>query len=445
MSFSQEHIGEQEDVSKETQAEQATDQTPEEDSFEMPEGAVDQSEIVDKDFWKGITLPQIAPKPKKKGSVLFSVVFSLVFIAAGFGIACVTARGQGVLANLVTGGKHMTFSLPVSKRPDSTNSVQKDEEGRYTAEGIAEVCGGSVVSIDIYTSKSAYIPAGQGSGIILSADGYIVSNAHVVNKAENGIKVALNDGSEYAAQVIGVDTNTDIAVIKIPAKDLTPAEFCDSDDVKLGEEVVAIGNPAGYRNSITKGIVSGLDRRVLSEDSMSTINCIQVDAAVNPGNSGGALFNMWGQVIGITSSKLASVDYEGIGFAIATNDAKAVIEQLMESGETQGRAKMGITFVPVSKQSAQMNGVKEGMCVVEINEDCDIHNTELASGDIITEVNGKAVSEYEDVPEYIRKLEPGTEISCHIYRPKTETEAAKEFDIKFKLEEDKGSLVEKKE
>ncbi len=411
------------------------------DSFTMPEGSVSAGEIVDKDFWRGITLPEVTAKPKKKKNVLFSLTMSLVFIAVGFGIACVTARGQGTLANLVTGGKHMTFSLPVSKRPETGEEALKDSQGRYTAEGIAEVCGRSVVSIDIYGDSSDFIPAGQGSGIIMSVDGYIVSNAHVIDKATKAIKVVLNDGREYAAEVIGSDANTDIAVIKIPATDLEPAEFCDSDDVKLGEEVVAIGNPAGYRNSITKGIVSGLDRRILSENSMSMISCIQVDAAVNPGNSGGALFNMWGQVIGITSSKLASVDYEGIGFAIATNDAKEIIEQLMEHGSTEGRAKIGITFYPISEETAAINGVTAGICVVEIDPECDVANTELLPDDIITAIDGKSVSEYDDIPSYVHSKSPGDELSCHVYRAATDTEKEKEFDITFKLMSDNGSLV----
>ena len=307
--------------------------------FTMPEGSVDEDEIVDKDFWKGLTLPEVDKRPKKgRGRrIAANMLMSVVFLAVGFGIACVSARGRGVISNLVTGGKHMTFTMPVKDRPEADDEL-KDEKGRYTAQGIAEICGPSVVSLDIFSEKSELIPMGKGSGIIISEDGYIVSNAHVVDKGTQGIKVVLSDGREYAAEVIGSDPKTDIAVIKIPAPKLTPAEFGNSDQVKLGEDVVCVGSPAGYRHSLTKGIVSGTNRIVSPQSPGIQVKCIQVDAAVNPGDSGGAMFNMWGQVIGITSSKLADVDYEGIGFAIATNDAKQIVDEsekvrvLLESG-----------------------------------------------------------------------------------------------------------------
>ena len=423
---------------------QETAEDRQDSGFTMPEGAYLAGDRLDRDFWKGITLPDVSGRREKKkgraGRIIFSVVSAIVFLGAGFGIACVTARGRGVISNFVTGNKHMTFDLPLSERPSQMASDLKDEYGRYTAEGIAEVCGQSVVSLDIYGTNSIS-PNGQGSGIIISSDGYIVSNAHVVDKGTVAIKVVLNDGSEYAAEVIGSDPKTDIAVIKIPAQGLAAAEFGDSDQVKLGEEVVAIGTPAGYRNSVTKGIVSGLDRRVKPENSDMYIRCIQVDAPINPGSSGGALFNMWGQVIGVTSSKLASVDYEGIGFAISTQEAKPVIEALMEHGKVLDRSRMGITFFMISEVTAEAYGVKPGVCIDSIDPDCDIANTELQRGDIITEMNGIDVMTLDDVPSYVKSFKPGTEMTCHVYRPATEEEEASEFDISFKLEEDRGTIV----
>lgn len=415
------------------------------DTYTMPEGSVEDNEIVDRDFWKGITLPDMdtAIKKHRKSvrSIIFTVFSSLMFIGIGFGIACVSARGKGMISNLVTGGKHMTFSMPISSRPDD-NALETDSQGRYTAEGIAEKCAPSVVSLDIYGDASDFVPVGQGSGIIISQDGYIVSNAHVVDKGTKAIKVILSDGSEYAAEKIGSDPKTDIAVIKIPAYDLEAAEFCDSDDIRLGEEVVAIGSPAGYRHSVTKGIVSGLNRRIMPENSGMPINCIQIDAPVNPGNSGGALFNMWGQVIGITSSKLASVDYEGIGFAITTNDAKSVIEQLMETGSVTGRAKVGITFYRISELTAELAGVKPGISVNSIDPDSDAANSELKEGDIIMSIDGKNVLEMEDVPSYIRSKQPGDTVKCHVFRPDKDGGEGTEFDVSFKLMSDSGSIVD---
>ena len=413
--------------------------------FTMPEGSVEAEEIVDRDFWKGITLPEVEDRPKRKGSarrIVLNLVLSLVFIGVGFGIACVSARGRGVVSNLVTGGKHVTFNLKVSDRPVAADEL-KDEMGRYTAQGIAEVCGPSVVSLDIFDEQSELLPSGKGSGIIVSSDGYIVSNAHVVDRATGGIKVVLNDGREYAATLIGSDAMTDIAIIKIPTTDLIPAEFGDSDQVKLGEDVVCIGTPAGYRHSITKGIVSGVDRKVTAQNSLNTVNCIQVDAAVNPGNSGGAMFNMWGQVIGITSSKLASVDYEGIGFAITTNEAKSVIEDLMEFGVVQGKARMGITFIEISEATAELTGSTPGLSVQSISPDCDVSNTELQPGDLITAIAGRDVMQIDDVPAFVSGMKPGDDVTCHVIR-KTD-DGQKEFDITFKLMNDRGLLVEDNE
>lgn len=410
--------------------------------FEMPEGSVEEDEIVDRDFWKGITLPEVYDRPREKGTgkkVVINLLVALVFTGVGFGIACVGARGRGVVSNLITGGKHMTFNMKVEDRPE-TDDEMKDEKGRYTTQGIAEVCGPSVVSLDIFSEKSELLPTGKGSGVIISSDGYIVSNAHVIDKATNGIKVVLNDGREYSAAVVGSDPQTDIAVIKIPAVDLTPAVFGNSDQVKPGEDVVCIGTPAGYRHSITKGVVSGTDRKVLPENSHTPVTCLQVDAAINPGNSGGAMFNMWGQVIGITSSKLSSVDYEGIGFAITTNEAKSIIEDLMAFGSVQGKARMGIVFVPISEATAELTGTRAGLNVQSIDQSCDVAKTDLRPGDLITSINGKNVSEIDDVPEYVHSMEPGDEVTLHVYRKTDTTE--KEFDVTFKLMSDSGSLAE---
>ena len=411
-------------------------------TFKMPEGSVSTEEIVDRDFWRGITLPEIDERPKKKGTakrVVLNLVLALVFVGTGFGIACVSARGRGIISNLVTGGKHMTFNMKVADRPETGDEL-RDEYGRYTAQGIAEVCGPSVVSLDIFTDRSDLIAAGKGSGIIVSTDGYIVSNAHVIDKASNGIKAVLNDGREYAAEVVGSDPKTDIAVIKIPAVDLQPAEFGDSDQVKLGEDVVCIGTPAGYRHSITKGVVSGIDRKVLPENSTSAVSCLQVDAAINPGNSGGAMFNMWGQVIGITSSKLSSIDYEGIGFAIATNEAKDVIEDLMEFGDVQGKARMGVTFIPISEVTAELTNSRAGLNVQAIDPSCDVANTDLRPGDLITAINGEDVNKMDDVPAYVKQMKPGDEVTCHIVRVTDDGE--KEFDITFKLMNDRATLAD---
>ena len=154
------------------------------------------------------------------------------------------------------------------------------------------------------------------------------------------------------------------------------------------------------------------------------------------------MFNMWGQVIGITSSKLASIDYEGIGFAIATNEAKGVIEELMEYGDVQAKARMGITFIPISDVTAELTNSRAGLNVQAIDPECDVANTDLQPGDLITEINGIDVNSLDDVPSYIRSKQPGDEVTCHVVRITEDDE--KEFDITFKLMSDKASLAEDK-
>lgn len=365
--------------------------------------------------------------------------FMVLFVGIGIAISITSIRGSGWVRNLVTGDEKISFTLPVADKPKLDDEFYQ-ADGRYTAEGIAKGFSPAVVSIEVYKNSGGYVAAGQGSGVIMSADGYIVTNAHVVNAAESGIKVVLSDNSEYEAKVVGQDSATDIAVIKIQAQGLQAAEFGDSTQVNAGEEVVAIGSPAGYYGTVTKGIVSGVNRRIRLENSSIIMNCIQIDAAINPGNSGGALFNMWGQVIGITSSKLASSDYEGIGFAVSIDEAKPVIEELMEKGYVAGRVKIGVTYYAVSDTTAEIYGIKPGICIVSINPDCDVANTDLAEGDIITEIDGKSTAGEVDIASLFSGKQAGDDVTCKVYR-KTDSGDEREFEIRFKLMADNGGLV----
>ena len=173
------------------------------------------------------------------------------------------------------------------------------------------------------------------------------------------------------------------------------------------------------------------------------MECLQLDAAINPGSSGGAIFNMFGQVIAISSSKLASKNYDGIGFAITTNAAKPVIESLMENGFVKGRTRIGITFYGISEQAAKTAKVeiRPGLYVVSIDESCDIAKTRLAVDDVITSVNGKAVMSLEELKDVIEGYEPGDELTAHVYRPAIAGKG-EEFDISFRLMEDYGGLIE---
>lgn len=367
--------------------------------YKLPEGAV-AAHKVDEDFWSAVDSARKRSRRRERmRHAAARLCFMVLFVGIGIAISITSIRGSGWVRNLVTGDEKISFTLPVADKPKLDDEFYQ-ADGRYTAEGIAKGFSPAVVSIEVYKNSGGYVAAGQGSGVIMSADGYIVTNAHVVNAAE----------------------------------------FGDSTQVNAGEEVVAIGSPAGYYGTVTKGIVSGVNRRIRLENSSIIMNCIQIDAAINPGNSGGALFNMWGQVIGITSSKLASSDYEGIGFAVSIDEAKPVIEELMEKGYVAGRVKIGVTYYAVSDTTAEIYGIKPGICIVSINPDCDVANTDLAEGDIITEIDGKSTAGEVDIASLFSGKQAGDEVVCKVYR-KTDSGDEKEFEIKFKLMADNGGLV----
>ena len=388
-------------------------------------------------FWQEVT--DVRPRRRRPSAavVILAVLMLIVMV-----FAFITAiNGRGWLIKLINGGKNFEFTLPAADKPQLESSKYQ-ADGRYTIEGLTEAVSQSVVALEIYSSKPALLPSSQGSGIIMTEDGYIVTNAHVVEDAAK-IKVVLYNREEFSASVVGSDEATDIAVIKIGAGGLQPAEYGNSDQVALGEDVVAIGSPAGFYGSVTKGIISGLDRLIKVESFSMPMHCIQVDAAINPGNSGGALFDMGGQVIGITSSKLSSTKYDGIGFAISINDARPVIERLLALGYIADRPLIGISFYPISEETAVMAQSKAGLLIAEIKEDCDIANTELAEGDIITSINGKPVSSTDDVKALLDTMVPGETVTSHVYRP-NEDGTGTEFDITYKLARDEGSFVPKK-
>ena len=415
-------------------ADDAKINTEKENTFSMPSGA-------SKETAGGSLLLAKRRKRSSRIKVITStVIVTTVMLLCG-AMLTVHLKGRGWAANLILGGKNIEFTLPVAQYPD-VDIADKDEYGRYTTEGLVKAVADTVVEIQIFKSGS-FMPSSQGSGIIISENGYIVTNAHVVSEATLGIRVVLADGGVYDAVVIGSDDRTDIAVVKINAADLNFATFADSDGVSLGEDVCAIGAPGGFANSITKGIVSGKGRMIAAQNGDIKMECLQLDAAINPGSSGGAIFNMFGQVIAISSSKLASKNYDGIGFAITTNAAKPVIESLMENGFVKGRTRIGITFYGISEQAAKTAKVeiRPGLYVVSIDESCDIAKTRLAVDDVITSVNGKAVMSLEELKDVIEGYEPGDELTAHVYRPAIAGKG-EEFDISFRLMEDYGGLIE---
>ena len=241
-----------------------------------------------------------------------------------------------------------------------------------------------------------------GTGVVITENGYVVTNAHVIYDTEygaglaNSISVLLSDDKSYDAEVVGYDTDCDLAVLKIDADNLAAAEFGNSDDLKLGESVIAIGNPLGFElmDTVTGGMVSGLNRSITINDKAMTL--IQTDAAINSGNSGGPLINKYGQVIGINSSKMSSsysgeASIEGIGFAIPSNEVSAIVDDLMKYGYVTGKPQLGISCQDVTETISNMYNLPVGIYVTNVAEDGAAEKAGLQSGDVITAVDGEEV------------------------------------------------------
>jgi len=374
----------------------------------------------------------------------------LAFIA--FSVFCIirdiqlgTTSGGGYIA-----GNVVEVNLTQHDKP-ATDDTLTDGSGKYTYAGIAEKVMPSIVEIYTYSDGSI---AGTGSGIILSEDGFIATNAHVVSKAESYSIRLFNGASKderIEATLIGQDSKTDLAILKISAEGLVPATLGDSDQVQLGESVCALGNPAGLSGSITTGIISGMNRRVRASANNFEMDCFQTDAAISPGNSGGALVNMFGQVIGITSSKYSAnlfsgSVYEGLGFAITINEALPILTELMEQGYVSGRVRIGISFLSheIALEQAEKDGLKlpdvlkkQGILVLKIDEDSDLTHTIFKIGDWILTMNGKDVCDNGDITRAIEGLTAGQSVHCrcgHI----SENGSFTTYEIDFKLLEDRS-------
>jgi serine protease Do len=261
-------------------------------------------------------------------------------------------------------------------------------------------------------------PFGLGSGFIVSADGFIVTNAHVVENAEE-ITVRLNDKREFKAKVIGADTRSDVAVIKVEATNLPTVKIGDISKLRVGEWVVAIGSPFGFQNTVTAGIVSAKSRENLSGDpNLDAVPFIQTDVAVNPGNSGGPLLNMKGEVIGINSQIFSRTgSFAGISFAIPIDYAFNVADQIMKTGHVT-RGRIGVGIQNVNRDLADSLGLAkaEGAVVGNVEEGSPAAKAGLEPGDVITKIDGRAVEGSADLSRTIRALKPGSKVNLTVFR-----------------------------
>lgn len=307
-------------------------------------------------------------------------------------------------------------------------TLQTAGEQELTLQELYQKCAPSIVAISGYVDgKSGFF---WGTGIVLSADGLILTNAHVVEKCDSAT-VTLFDDTSFEAKLIGADATSDVAVLKIDAGGLTPAVFGDSAALTVGEHVAAIGNPLGetFRMTLTDGIISAIDRGVTYNGHSMTL--LQTNTAINEGNSGGALFNMFGQVIGVTNMKMMSSysSIEGIGFAIPSSTISGVVNALIQYGEVRGRTAVGVTVGAIPDNLAEHYELPAGLYVSAVSEGTDAAAKGIQVGDIITHVNGEPAKSTDDILKVKNTLSVGDTITFTIWRE------GKTFDVDVALVE----------
>lgn len=380
-----------------------------------------------------------------------------------------------LISSLLTGGivgAYFTFILPQnytgnngsgsnnSNMITETKKIEIVDQTTTPETAVAEKVSPSIVGIAVsYQYSDMFFGTqqsqGSGSGIIYRSDGYIITNNHVIEDAMLGssgneispgskIEVILPNqvDNPIPATVVGRDSKTDIAVLRINASELPAADFGDSDQVRVGEKAIAIGNPAGLElmGSLTSGYISGLNRKI-EFDNGKTLRLIQTDAAINPGNSGGALLNSKGEVIGINTSKIGGTGYEGLGFAIPSNSAREIADSLIESGYVKGRPQIGITVnTSFTKQIADKNNVPFGILVADVTPLSAAYKAGIKKGDIITKFNGVEITSFSELENEKNKYKAGDTVEITLYRMPDNGPADEGtyMTIQLTLGEDKG-------
>jgi serine protease Do len=356
-------------------------------------------------------------KPKKHGHgkiIALALVVSLLGGAAGAGGVLALSNKQSVRSSQILEGTRPSTVIDVATI-DTTKQLTPAE---VYAQNVASTVG---ITTSITTNYFGFTTtsAASGSGFIMTADGYILTNYHVI-EGSSSIKVTLYDDTSYDAELIGYDESNDIAVLKIDASDLSPVVIGDSDNLNVGDTVLAIGNPLGELTfSLTSGIVSALDRQVTLSSNV-TMALIQTDCAINSGNSGGALFNLYGEVVGITNAKYSSssssstASIDNIGFAIPINSVLDIVDSIIENGYIS-KPYIGVSVQTVSEET-QAYGLPQGAAVKSITEGSPAEEAGLQENDIITEANGEAITSSDDLVNMVSDLYSGAELNLTVYR-----------------------------
>ena len=349
-------------------------------------------------------------KIPNKGLRLFCILLAAVIVLSGFSLG---GYYFGKYSSRQRADSSDAGNLDLEQKPENSNTM--------SASAVYSKVVSSVVGILIYNDDEKM---GEASGVVYSENGYIITNDHIYSEIPAAkFKVFLNDGNEYSATYIAGDTRSDLAILKITENvKLTVPSFGDSSAVISGESVCAIGCPNGYSSkaTITTGIVS-VPKVRKSITTSYTSNFIQTDTAINPGNSGGALVNMYGQIIGITSSKIADTAYEGVGYAIPTKTVKKIVESLIENGNVKNRAKLGISYYFYNRAIAEIGDLQScGLLVSEVSVDSDLHG-KLEKGDIITRVNDILIYDDAIILDILEECNAGDSILLTVIKSTGET------------------------
>ncbi len=389
-------------------------------------------------------------QPSSSNGIVAKITASVLLLSLGFASGSIysTFNPNNNVNNdklIISENKNNNSILTTSASSQNT-SILTDASNSHSIKGIVKACADSVVEITIETTSSyysyQYTATGNGSGVIISEDGYILTNNHVIEGA-NKILVRLRNGEECEATLIGKDSKTDTAVIKIEKTGLKFAVLGDSSKLEVGDLAVVIGNPLGkLGGTVTDGIISALEREISIDGKK--MNLIQTNAAVNPGNSGGGLFNANGELVGIVTAKSSGIDVENLGFAIPVNDIKSVVDDLVEHGYATNRAFLGVALKDTSYSTNSPYGnygsifsllygqMQYGAYVDSIVEGSPAEKGGIKAGDIIVSVNGNVVSTAAEVTSEISNCEVGDEIEIGLIRDnRTKT-------VKVKLTEYKG-------
>lgn len=364
-------------------------------------------------------------KPKKPGSGMWWKVSSFALVCALLG---------GIAGGAIAGGAINRELLSTTASPTQTtnpsgggtSNVTLTAGGKMTPAQIYDMACEQTVGITTEVTSTNYFgqttsAAVSGSGFVIGSDGYIMTNYHVISYAyqyDYAVSVLLYDGSSYEAKIVGVDESNDLAVLKIDATGMNAVTFGDSDEMSVGDSVYAVGNPLGeLAFTMTGGSVSALDRAITTADYSSAVNMFQFDAAINSGNSGGPVYNANGEVIGVATAKYSKTGVEGLSFAIPSNDAKSIGNDLMTKGYVTGKASMGVSIDQnYTSVYSQYYNLPEGAYVKYVNPESAAEKAGIAAGDIITKVGEKDVLSYSDLTSAIKQFHAGDEAEVVVYR-----------------------------